>query len=85
MPFPQASYLYQVKWDGVRIIAHVGDGRVMLHNRKLKDRTQHYPELASLLQLVRQCRFGCELAFKNGKPNFPLVLRGFNHPERLGS
>lgn len=81
------GYLYQVKWDGVRIIAHVGDGRVMLHNRKLKDRTQHYPELASLLQLVRGSAVldGELVAFKNGKPNFPLVLeRDLINPERFG-
>jgi bifunctional non-homologous end joining protein LigD len=69
-------FLYQVKWDGVRIIAHVSSERVMLHNRKLRDRTHHYPELARLSELVsgNAVLDGEVVALKNGRPNFPLVL-----------
>ncbi|HAA37318.1 MAG TPA: DNA ligase, partial [Firmicutes bacterium] len=37
------DYLFQVKWDGVRLLAHVQGQRVWLHNRKLHNRTAHYP------------------------------------------
>lgn len=70
------NMLYQVKWDGVRIVAHVGNGRVMLHNRKLRERTLHYPELNRLNNIVKgEAVFDGEVvALKNGSPSFPLVL-----------
>jgi len=68
--------VYQVKWDGVRAIAHVGKDALVLHNRKLRDRTHHYPELDCLRQLVagEAILDGEVVALKNGRPNFPLVL-----------
>ncbi len=75
-PFDDTSYLFQVKWDGVRILAHIGRGRVYLHNRKLRERTRHYPELDRLVNLVRgeAVLDGEMVAFKEGRPSFPLIL-----------
>jgi DNA ligase D-like protein (predicted ligase) len=75
-PFEDAAYLFQVKWDGVRILAHVGQGRVYLHNRKLSERTLHYPELLRLADLVQgeAVLDGEMVALKEGRPSFPLVL-----------
>jgi DNA ligase D-like protein (predicted ligase) len=81
-------YLYQVKWDGVRIAAHIGNGRIYLHNRKLRERTLHYPELSRLSDLVsgEAILDGEIVALKEGKPSFPLVLeRDLVHIERSGS
>ncbi|NLZ38042.1 MAG: hypothetical protein GX893_00345 [Firmicutes bacterium] len=71
------QYLYQVKWDGVRIIAHIGGQKVWLHNRRFKERTFHYPELKKLSQLVKGDAIldGDLVAFQQGKPNFPLLLK----------
>ncbi|MDW7651140.1 MAG: non-homologous end-joining DNA ligase [Bacillota bacterium] len=68
--------LYQMKWDGVRIIAHVGGGKLMLHNRQLRMRTDHYPELSCLGELLEdEAIFDGELvALKDGRPSFSLVL-----------
>ncbi|MCW3491438.1 non-homologous end-joining DNA ligase [Dethiobacter alkaliphilus] len=74
---PQASdLLYQVKWDGVRMLAHVGHGKIMLHNRKLRQRTGHYPELSRLGQLLQGEAIldGEIVALKDGRPSFPLIL-----------
>ena len=73
---PQGEFLYQFKWDGVRMLAHVGRNRVWLHNRKLKERTCHYPELVVLTDLVRGEAIldGEIVALRNGKPSFSLVL-----------
>ncbi len=69
-------YCHQVKWDGVRIIAHVGEKKLMLHNRKLNLRTPHYPEMLRLTELVKGATIldGEMIALKEGKPSFPLIL-----------
>jgi bifunctional non-homologous end joining protein LigD len=41
--------LYQVKWDGVRALAHVKKGSVRLWNRRQRERTETYPELVAAL------------------------------------
>lgn len=75
-PFDDTAYLFQVKWDGVRILAHVGGGQVYLHNRKLNERTRHYPELGLLADLVcgEAVLDGEVVALKDSRPNFPLLL-----------
>ncbi len=45
---PDGGYSFQVKWDGVRILSFVKEGKVRLQNKKLKDRTLQYPELFHL-------------------------------------
>ena len=71
-----SGYIHQVKWDGVRMIAHVGRQFVKLHNRKLRERTEHYPEMSRLKDVVKGDAIldGEMVALKNGKPNFPLIL-----------
>jgi bifunctional non-homologous end joining protein LigD len=92
-PLPAAEvpvnerYLFQVKWDGVRILAHVGGGRVLLHNRKLRERTHHYPELDRLHALCATDAVldGEMVALRNGKPSFPLILeRDLVNPAAAG-
>jgi bifunctional non-homologous end joining protein LigD len=70
------DYLFQVKWDGVRLLAHVQGQRVWLHNRKLHNRTAHYPELTGLNRLIagEAVLDGEIVAMRDGRPNFPLVL-----------
>lgn len=72
----EEKHLFQVKWDGVRILAHVGGGRVFLHNRKFRERTHHYPELWRLNDLVagEAILDGEVVALREGQPSFPLVL-----------
>ncbi|GLG00777.1 hypothetical protein Alches_08160 [Alicyclobacillus hesperidum subsp. aegles] len=73
-----SNWIGQVKWDGVRIVAHAREGQVNLVNRHGRDRTKAYPELVdALAPLARQ---GCILdgevvAFARGKPSFYRVLQ----------
>lgn len=46
------EWLYEVKWDGWRIVADVTDGRLRLTTRTERDVTSHFPELASLTEMV---------------------------------
>ncbi len=47
-PFSHPDWLFEIKWDGVRAIARIADGRLTLRSRADIDITKQYPELASL-------------------------------------
>lgn len=42
------EWLYEIKWDGMRLIVAVADGQVRLSSATGKDATTSYPELAGL-------------------------------------
>lgn len=44
------GWVYEVKWDGIRVLAIVGDGGVQLLTRTGNDITHRYPELAGLAE-----------------------------------
>lgn len=45
-----AEWAFELKWDGVRALATVRDGRVTLRSRNGNDLTAQYPELQELAQ-----------------------------------
>jgi bifunctional non-homologous end joining protein LigD len=47
-PFSDPSWLFEIKWDGVRAMARIADGAVTLRSRANIDITKRYPELAIL-------------------------------------
>lgn len=47
-PFSDPDWLFEIKWDGVRALAFVQDGKVELRSRTGRIVTQQYPELAAL-------------------------------------
>ncbi len=50
VPKDDASYGYEVKWDGVRAIAYVKGGRLRLQSRNLLDITAQYPDLRPMAE-----------------------------------
>lgn len=56
-------WAYEVKWDGIRVLAIVGDGGVQLLTRNGNDVSHRYPELADLADGLDQS-------------DLPLVLDG---------
>lgn len=42
------QWVAQVKWDGVRLLTYYDGHEVRLFNRKLHERTLHYPEVAAI-------------------------------------
>lgn len=42
------NWIHQVKWDGVRVLTYVDGKEIRLFNRKIRERTLHYPELTSM-------------------------------------
>ncbi|MCB1022229.1 MAG: hypothetical protein KDC27_20030 [Acidobacteria bacterium] len=47
-PFSNPDWLFEVKWDGVRLLAHIDGQNVRLITRNGNDVTSHYPELNDL-------------------------------------
>ncbi|MDI3481662.1 MAG: bifunctional non-ous end joining protein LigD [Tepidanaerobacteraceae bacterium] len=77
-PFDDSAYGFQIKWDGTRILAHVGD-KTELFNRKKAPRTQQYPEIAEYLSSVFKKRSvvldGEMITLFHGKPCFQRLMR----------
>src|SRR5205814_5504541 len=48
LPSDDERWGFEIKWDGVRAIAHSQPGELRLHSRNLKDITGQYPELGRL-------------------------------------
>ena len=85
-PFDDPAYLFQIKWDGVRMLAFKEGERVRLQNRKGHDRTAQYPELQPLADLVKAKEAlldGEVVVMEDGKPSFPRIIqRDFCRQER---
>lgn len=74
LPRDDDRWAYEIKWDGVRAIAYVEDGRVRLESRNLLDITAQYPEIRALgVQLgSRNCVLDGEIIAPDaqGRPSF---------------
>ncbi|WP_336773959.1 ATP-dependent DNA ligase [Paenibacillus sp. MMO-58] len=76
----ESGWIYQIKWDGVRIVATVhDDGRIDLFSRKLLNKNAVYPEIHRTLQeqaeALGPCMLDGEIVYYDGeRPNFQMVL-----------
>jgi bifunctional non-homologous end joining protein LigD len=74
LPRDDGAYAYEVKWDGIRAIAHVDRGHLDLTGRNGTDFSRRYPELrplGSALGATRAILDGEIVAFDDsGKPSF---------------
>lgn len=74
------DYLYEVKWDGYRIISYVADGKVRMDSRSALDYTRKYPPVAKALkELGHDAVLDGEIVVFNeeGKPDFD-ALQTYN-------
>jgi bifunctional non-homologous end joining protein LigD len=78
-PFQQSDYIYQVKWDGVRMITDLTREDIQLWNRRGRNKTFIYPDILSELRSleVSDVVFDGEIISfdERGKPNFRHVLK----------
>ncbi len=74
LPREEGAYGYEVKWDGVRAVAHVDAGHVTLTGRNGTDFTPRYPELRAMGGALGSRRLildGEVVAFDpQGRPSF---------------
>ena len=77
LPTDDERYAFEIKWDGMRIVAFVRDGEVRLQSANLKEATVTYPELAGLpgsVTMPAAVLDGEVVAFDDdGRPNFGLL------------
>jgi bifunctional non-homologous end joining protein LigD len=55
-PFSHLDWLFEIKWDGVRCMAIIDNGKLTLRARSDSNITSSYPELAALPELVHARR-----------------------------
>ncbi len=76
-PFDNPEWLFEIKWDGYRAVAFIGEGRVRFVSRNQNDLTGQYPELATLPQFIKARRAildGEIVALDDeGRPSFSLM------------
>jgi bifunctional non-homologous end joining protein LigD len=72
------QWVSQIKWDGVRMLVYFDGASTRLVNRRLRERTMQYPELADArcyLRAKSAILDGEIVAFDAGKPSFHEVMR----------
>jgi len=70
-PFNCDKHLFEVKWDGIRCLSFIEDGRLRLQNRHLIDISDRYPELACLRELPAGTVIDGEIVvLEHGRPSF---------------
>ena len=77
LPRDDDAYGYEIKWDGVRAVAHVDAGHLTLTGRSGADFTPRYPEIRAMADALGSRRLildGEVVAFDSGgRPSFELL------------
>jgi bifunctional non-homologous end joining protein LigD len=85
LPGDDGGWGYEIKWDGVRMVAFVAGGTVKLQGRRLVDATARYPELRGLGDVVSSHEVvldGEVVALDDeGRPNFGQLQQRMNVAE----
>jgi bifunctional non-homologous end joining protein LigD len=79
---PDEDYLYEVKWDGYRIMSFVYGGKVRMDSRSALDYTKKYPPVAKALKaLGHNVVLDGEVVVFNegGKPDFDALQKYNGH------
>ncbi|GAA2734858.1 ATP-dependent DNA ligase [Pedococcus aerophilus] len=85
------GWVHEVKWDGMRVLADIRDGRLTLTSRTGNDVTASYPELAPLADAYDDMLLDGEVvALDGGRPSFGALaermhVRDRRKAERLAS
>jgi bifunctional non-homologous end joining protein LigD len=77
-PFDDEDYVFEVKWDGYRIIAYCHGETVKLQSRGGEDYTKKYPSVAKALRSIgTDCILDGEVIYMNdkGKPDFDALQK----------
>ncbi len=84
-PFDAPDKFFELKWDGIRVIAAIERSTVRLLSRSQRDITDVYPEIATALKAAVD-RDGVVLdgelsaLDQDGRPNFPMVMHRIYRP-----
>jgi bifunctional non-homologous end joining protein LigD len=77
-----ADWLAEIKWDGIRAIVTVDEGKLKLVSRNHRDITKHYPDLAGIVAQIRARRAVLDGEIvclePTGRPSFELLQQRMN-------
>lgn len=74
-----AEWVHEVKWDGMRVLADVHQGRLRLTSRSERDVTLAFPELSGIVDEFDDVLLDGELVcLVNGIPSFPALAERFH-------
>jgi bifunctional non-homologous end joining protein LigD len=77
------GWLHEVKWDGMRILADVHEGRLVLTSRNGNDVTPSFPELAGLAGAYDDMLLDGEVvALEAGRPSFAALAERMHVQDR---
>src|ERR1700754_3704001 len=75
------DWLFEVKWDGMRLLADVSEGQVRLSSRSERDVTANFPELAGLTELAPDVLLDGEVVLlERGVPSFAALADRMHGP-----
>jgi bifunctional non-homologous end joining protein LigD len=77
-PFTDDDYVFEIKWDGYRIIAFCNNDNVKLQSRGGEDYTRKYPSIVQALKSLKSdCILDGEVVYINseGKPDFDALQK----------
>lgn len=79
-PLPTGpDWCYEVKWDGMRLLADRSERGLRLASRTERDMTRHFPELAGLTELAPDVLLDGEVvALTGGLPSFAALADRFH-------
>ena len=76
-PFDDDRWLYEVKWDGIRLVSFIDDGKVTLQTRAGRTVDAEYPQLQGIHRLInaKQAVLDGEVVVfdEEGRPSFQLL------------
>jgi len=83
--FDNSAYIHELKLDGIRCVAYLGNGKTELRNRRLMNVTSKFPELWEIHEQVagKVILDGELFVMRNGKPLFSEVQRRSLMSDRL--
>jgi bifunctional non-homologous end joining protein LigD len=71
LPRDGTRWAYEVKWDGMRVLADLRDGSIQLHSRTERDITVSFPELTTLTGAYPDVLLDAEIVvLADGIPSF---------------
>jgi bifunctional non-homologous end joining protein LigD len=86
-PFDDERWLFEVKWDGIRLVSFIDNGKVSLQTRAGRIVDAEYPQLQAISQLVkaRQAVLDGEVVVldEEGRPSFQLLQNRGREPRPM--
>jgi len=88
-PFDSDNHFFELKWDGLRAMLFLQDGKLELQNRNLRDVTASYPEIQTVTKKIKAKKAIIDgevvVLSKKGTPDFGKLQNrfGIEDPKRV--